>query len=237
MLWNFRIDLIARCNQIPIEKATVNQEGPSPLLKPEAGDRSQTHRATCPCTQCQRSPTQSEWTASPHWLLFPSNSLNLSVREASETSGNHSQPTECQQPAGGRTIKGRVIPPHLSFKDGHCHCSYNSVLEEMPVYWAVAKWQPIECEHARGYWQSFFFNVFYWVPTPKYVKCILISKSLSLLNPEGQEVLLAILTILFFSWVPDPGARSLCAGTGVLGCDQPVGLRLLGLLDRAEGEA
>lgn len=42
---------------------------------------------------------------------------------------------------------------------------------------------------------------------------------------------------MFFSWVPDPGALSLCAGTGVLGCDQPVGLRLLGLLDKAEGEA
>lgn len=44
------------------------------------------------------------------------------------------------------------------------------------------------------------------------------------------------LTILFFSWVLEPGARSLCAGAGVLGCDQPVGLRLLGLLDKAEGE-
>lgn len=44
------------------------------------------------------------------------------------------------------------------------------------------------------------------------------------------------LTILFFSWVLEPGARSLWAGAGVLGCDQPVGLRLLGLLDKAEGE-
>lgn len=46
-----------------------------------------------------------------------------------------------------------------------------------------------------------------------------------------------MLTILFFSCVLDPGARSLWAGTGVLGWDQPVGLILLGLPDRAEGEA
>lgn len=57
-------------------------------------------------------------------------------------------------------------------------------------------------------------------------------------SPQGTPALGGpLLTILFFSWLPGPGARSLCAGTGALGCDQPVGLRLLGLLDKAEGEA
>lgn len=45
-----------------------------------------------------------------------------------------------------------------------------------------------------------------------------------------------ILTI-FFSCGLAPAARSLWAGTGVLGCDHPVGLVLLGLPDIAGGDA
>lgn len=48
--------------------------------------QAQTYHATCPYKRFQKSLTQSEWRASLHWLLFPSNSLNLSVHEASETS-------------------------------------------------------------------------------------------------------------------------------------------------------
>lgn len=65
---------------------------------------------------------------------------------------------------------------------------------------------------------------------------ILISDQAFLAEPGHAGGAVGALTILFFSWVLEPGARSLCAGAGVLGCDQPVGLRLLGLLDKAEGE-
>lgn len=170
MLWHFRIDLIDKCDQIPIEKATVNQEGPSPLcwnltarsLKLEIGPK-----LTVPLALVHSAKGAWPNPSGQHHLTgfyFPVIAwISLSTRPLKQVEIIHNPQNANSLLEAGLSKEGSSHP-RLSFKDGHCHCSYNSVLEEMPIYWAVCSQMAtyrMWTRQGRGYWQSFSFNIFY----------------------------------------------------------------------------